>query len=178
MPTSTVVLSSRSSAVALLAWEDEASGVEEAGRTHAGSPRAAADAGGRNPAQHLSAAGPSGPIFRGMVKRSEKTRYMRQHHQQRTAHVEVRHKGADHGPRVPATARTLIRELLGCDREATERHLAHGSDEELGSAYDRATFLNQRRKMIQLWVDLLDDLASHKALEMPACTEFTTARAV
>jgi len=29
------------------------------------------------------------------------------------------------------------------------RHLAHGSDEELGSAYDCATFLNQRRKMIQ-----------------------------
>jgi integrase len=39
-----------------------------------------------------------------------------------------------------ATARTLIHELLGCDREVIERHLAHGSDEELGGAYDRATF--------------------------------------
>lgn len=31
-----------------------------------------------------------------------------------------------------ATARTLIREQLGYDREILERHLAHGSDEELG----------------------------------------------
>ena len=77
-----------------------------------------------------------------------------------------------------ATARTLIRELLGCDREVIERHLANGSDEELGGAYDRATFLNQRRKMIQLWADLLDDLASDKALAMPASTEFATAWAL
>ena len=30
-----------------------------------------------------------------------------------------------------ATARTLIRELFGADREVNERHLAYGSDEEL-----------------------------------------------
>jgi len=65
---------------------------------------------------------------------------------------------------------------LGWDREVIERHLAHGSDEELGSAYDRATFLNQRRQMIQLWADLLDDLAADTGLAVPVCTEFATVR--
>lgn len=37
-----------------------------------------------------------------------------------------------------ATARTLIRERLGFNVEVIERHLAHESKEELGSAYDRA----------------------------------------
>ena len=57
-----------------------------------------------------------------------------------------------------------------------ERHLAHGSDEEWGGAYDCATFLNQRHKMIQVWADLLDDLAARRALAMPACTELATVR--
>jgi hypothetical protein len=41
--------------------------------------------------------------------------------------------------------------------------MAHVSDEELGDSYDRATFLDQRRQMIQLWADLLDELAAGKA---------------
>lgn len=61
-----------------------------------------------------------------------------------------------------ATGRTLIRERLGYDKEVVERHLAHGSDEELGDAYDRAQFLVQRRQMIQDWADYLDRLASEK----------------
>src|SRR5690606_5660963 len=47
-----------------------------------------------------------------------------------------------------ATARTLIRERLGFDVEVIERHLAHESKEELGNAYDRAQFEEQRRQMI------------------------------
>jgi hypothetical protein len=43
-----------------------------------------------------------------------------------------------------------------------ERHLAHVSDEELGGSYDRTTHLEQRRRMIQAWADLLDDLAKGK----------------
>jgi hypothetical protein len=59
----------------------------------------------------------------------------------------------------------LIRELLGWDREVIERHLAHVSDEELGGSYDRTTHFEQRRRMIQVWADLLDDLAEGKPIE-------------
>ncbi|MGF6899561.1 hypothetical protein [Paraburkholderia phytofirmans] len=45
---------------------------------------------------------------------------------------------AGHGFR--ATGRALIRERLGYAKEIVERHLAHGRDEELGDAYDRAQF--------------------------------------
>ncbi|WP_077034710.1 integrase arm-type DNA-binding domain-containing protein [Pelomonas sp. KK5] len=107
--------------------------------------------------------GPTGPIFRSMAKRSEATRYMSDN----TINAALRTLGYDtqeqitgHGFR--ATARTLIRELLGWDREVIERHLAHVSDEELGGSYDRATHLAQRRKMVQMWADLLDDLADGK----------------
>jgi hypothetical protein len=41
-----------------------------------------------------------------------------------------------------------------------ERHLAHVSSEELGDSYDRATFLEQRREMVQNWADFLDELAA------------------
>jgi len=59
----------------------------------------------------------------------------------------------------------MIREHLGCDRDVIERHLAHVSDEELGGSYDRATFLVQRKTMVQQWADFLDDL---EAGRMPA----------
>jgi hypothetical protein len=55
--------------------------------------------------------------------------------------------------------------MLGWERDVIERHLAHVSDEELGGSYDRATFLEQRRRMIQLWANTLDDLAAGKAIE-------------
>lgn len=113
--------------------------------------------------------GPTGPIFRSMAKRSEKTRYMSDNtinSALRTLGYDTREEITGHGFR--ATARTLIRELLGWDREVIERHLAHVSDEELGGSYDRTTFLAQRRRMIQLWADLLDDLAADKAAALTA----------
>lgn len=67
-----------------------------------------------------------------------------------------------------ATARTLIRGLLGWDREVFERHLAQVSDEELGDSYDRTTHFEQRRRMIQVWANLLDDLADGKPV-VPVC---------
>ncbi len=117
----------------------------------------------------LPLTGPSGPIFRSMAKRSEKTRYMSDNtinSALRTLGYDTREEITGHGFR--ATARTLIRELLGWDREIIERHLAHVSDEELGGSYDRTTFLDQRRRMIQLWADLLDDLAADKAVALKA----------
>lgn len=110
--------------------------------------------------------GPAGPIFRSMAKRSEATRYMSDNTINaalRTLGYDTREQITGHGFR--ATARTLIRELLGWDREVIERHMAHVSDEELGGSYDRATYLQQRRRMVQAWADLLDDLASGKVVK-------------
>ena len=65
------------------------------------------------------------------------------------------------------------------DADVIERHLAHVSDEELGGSYDRATFLVQRREMVQQWADLLDELATGqvpskgRALQPPASPEWS-----
>ena len=107
--------------------------------------------------------GPTGPIFRSMAKRSEATRYMSDNtinSALRTLGYDTKEQITGHGFR--ATARTMIREYLGWDRDVIERHLAHVSDEELGGSYDRTTFLEQRREMVQLWADFLDDLANGK----------------
>lgn len=74
----------------------------------------------------------------------------------RTLGYDTQEQITGHGFR--ATARTLFRELLGWDKEVIERHLAHVYDEELGGSYDRTTHLAQRRKMIQDWANLLDEL--------------------
>lgn len=107
--------------------------------------------------------GPKGPIFRSISRRSETARYMSDN----TVNAALRALGYDtreqmtgHGFR--ATARTLVRELLGFDREVIERHLAHTSDEELGGSYDRATLLSQRREMIQAWADLLERIEAKR----------------
>ncbi|VTU38743.1 Prophage CP4-57 integrase [Variovorax sp. PBL-E5] len=105
--------------------------------------------------------GPTGPIFRNMAKRSESSRYMSDNtinSALRTLGYSTQEDITGHGFR--ATARTLIRELLHCDADVIERHLAHVSDEELGGSYDRATFLQKRREMVQQWADLLDTLAA------------------
>ena len=117
----------------------------------------------------LPLTGPTGPIFRSMAKRSEATRYMSDNtinSALRTLGYDTKEEITGHGFR--ATARTLVRELLGWDREVIERHLAHVSDEELGGSYDRTTHLDQRRRMIQAWANLLDELAAGewKALSM------------
>jgi hypothetical protein len=47
---------------------------------------------------------------------------------------------------------------LHYDKEVIERQLSHGSDEELGGAYDRTQFFAERGKMMQDWADYLDKL--------------------
>lgn len=107
--------------------------------------------------------GPSGPVFRNMARRTDDSRYMSNN----TINSALRTLGYDTKEQITghsfrATARTLIREFLGWDREVIERHLAHVSDEELGGTYDRTVFLAQRREMVQLWANLLDELAAGK----------------
>jgi integrase len=56
-----------------------------------------------------------------------------------------------------ATARTLLAEM-GWMPDIIERQLAHKPAGPLGAAYDRATFLVERRKLMQAWADYLDGL--------------------
>jgi integrase len=57
-----------------------------------------------------------------------------------------------------ATARTLLDENLGFDRNVIEAQLAHVVPDVLGRAYNRTTFLEQRRRMMQVWADFLDTI--------------------
>ncbi len=58
-----------------------------------------------------------------------------------------------------ATARTLMVERIpGISPDVIEAQLAHGKSGPLGMAYDRAEFLEQRRKMMIEWADYLDKL--------------------
>jgi integrase len=58
-----------------------------------------------------------------------------------------------------ATARTLIIERLpGIASDVIEAQLAHEKSGPLGSAYDRADFMEQRRAMMVEWANYLDKL--------------------
>lgn len=58
-----------------------------------------------------------------------------------------------------AMARTMLAERIpGIDPELVEAQLGHGKRGPLGSAYDRAEYLEQRRQMMQTWADYLDTL--------------------
>ena len=79
-----------------------------------------------------------------------------------TVNTALRRMGYDntemtaHGFR--AMARTILGEHLDTDGEVIEAQLAHGKSGPLGSAYDRTTYMAQRRKMMTDWADYLDKL--------------------
>lgn len=54
-----------------------------------------------------------------------------------------------------ATARTLLDETLGYRVEIIEAQMAHRVRDTLGRAYNRTTFADERRKMMQGWADYL-----------------------
>jgi integrase len=57
-----------------------------------------------------------------------------------------------------ATARTLLDEVLGYRVDLIEAQLAHAVKDANGRAYNRTSFLPERRKMMQGWADYLDRL--------------------
>ncbi len=59
-----------------------------------------------------------------------------------------------------ATARTMIRQNLHFHTEYIELQLAHATKSPNGTAYDRVSFLPERREMMQRWSDYLDGLKS------------------
>jgi hypothetical protein len=55
-------------------------------------------------------------------------------------------------------ARTVLVEQLNFPAEYVEQQLAHTVRDPLGRAYNRTTFLEQRKQILQAWADYLDDL--------------------
>ena len=79
-----------------------------------------------------------------------------------TLNAALRNLGFDsdtmvgHGFR--AMARTVLDEVLGFRPDYIEHQLAHAVRDPLGRAYNRATHLPERRKMMQAWADYLERL--------------------
>lgn len=59
-----------------------------------------------------------------------------------------------------ATARTILAERLEIDPLVVEAQLAHAVKDANGRAYNRTTYLSQRKQMMQAWADYLDRLVS------------------
>lgn len=67
-------------------------------------------------------------------------------------------KATGHGFR--ALAMSTIKEKLGYRHEVVDRQLAHAPRNKVDAAYDRAQFLEERRKMMQEWADYIEQVAS------------------
>ena len=57
-----------------------------------------------------------------------------------------------------AMARTILHERLNIDPHIIEHQLAHKVPDNLGGAYNRTRFIEQRKIMMQQWADYLDEL--------------------
>jgi integrase len=61
-----------------------------------------------------------------------------------------------------AMARTMLDEQLGFRLDLIEHQLGHAVRDPLGRAYNRTTFLAERRDMMQRWADYLDTIKEAK----------------
>jgi integrase len=81
-----------------------------------------------------------------------------------TLRVALRRMGYSNDDMTPhgfrAMARTIMVEKLNMHPDVIEAQLAHGKSGPLGSAYDRAEFMEQRRKMMDEWANYLERLRS------------------
>ncbi|MCB1840904.1 MAG: tyrosine-type recombinase/integrase [Alphaproteobacteria bacterium] len=67
-------------------------------------------------------------------------------------------KGRMTGHGFRALAMSTIKEKLGYRHEVVDRQLAHAPQSMVQRAYDRAQFLDERKKMMQEWADYIDSL--------------------
>ena len=71
-----------------------------------------------------------------------------------------------HGAR--AMARTILAERLRVQPEIIEHQLAHRVPDTLGTSYNRTKYLDDRKRMMQVWSDYLDELKEGgKVIKMP-----------
>ncbi len=73
------------------------------------------------------------------------------------------YKGKMTGHGFRALAMSTIKERLGYRHEVVDRQLAHAPKDKVASAYDRAQFLAERRKMMQDWADYIDAVSGKGA---------------
>ncbi len=59
-----------------------------------------------------------------------------------------------------ALAMSAIKQELGWRHEVVDRQLAHTPKNKIDKAYDRALFLEDRKKMMQEWADYIDSISS------------------
>ena len=80
-----------------------------------------------------------------------------------------------HGYR--ATGRTILRQVLKYPADVIEAQLAHTGQITHGGAYDRATHLEERAAMLQVWADYLDKLTiGGEVVPLRAATQRATSR--
>lgn len=88
-----------------------------------------------------------------------------------TVRVALRRMGYTNDDMTPhgfrAMARTIMVEKLNMHPDVIEAQLAHGKTGPLGAAYDRAEFMEQRRKMMVEWADYLENLRNGAQLITP-----------
>lgn len=77
-----------------------------------------------------------------------------------------------------ATASTILRQNLHIREDLIEHELGHQAIELNGRAYNRATFLPERRLMMQVWADYLDKLKSEKVVPTMKPKPITDVRAI
>ena len=73
------------------------------------------------------------------------------------------YKGRMTGHGFRGVASTLLHEM-GFDHAHIELQLAHQERDEVSAAYNHATYLKQRTKMMQGWADYLDSCTTGKVL--------------
>ena len=66
-----------------------------------------------------------------------------------------------------AMARTVLDEVLGFRPDFIEHQLAHAVRDPLGRAYNRTAHLVERKKMMQVWADYLDQLREETKSVVP-----------
>lgn len=74
--------------------------------------------------------------------------------------IDTQNELTGHGFR--AMARTVLEEVHGFRPEVIELQLAHAVRDPLGRAYNRTKHLVERRRMMQVWADYLDELRYSK----------------
>lgn len=77
-----------------------------------------------------------------------------------------------------AAARTILSERLHVEPEYIEHELGHQVIDPNGRAYNRASFLPERRLMMQHWADYLDKLKSGEEIPSPKPIQLTDIRMI
>ncbi|MBF0461265.1 MAG: tyrosine-type recombinase/integrase [Magnetococcales bacterium] len=88
-----------------------------------------------------------------------------------TVNAALRRMGFEVGTMTGHGFRTMACTLLnegGFNTDWIERQLAHGERNSVRAAYNRAGHLPERRKMMQVWADYLDQLAGRNVLPLRA----------